>query len=222
MYNVVASHLLGRESFARKGSPEPARESKRGYNRLGNARKYFNMIPQQHRRPEGPNEDLEARDLVASNFTFRGLLFLRQPSLCTLHLVMAGDSHSHRPSLSQTNKKRKSRHASSRSIRDQQKGRMGPLDPAAGSQKHAKSNASLAASQKKVNRRHHAAQMKQKKIEALEDVTKLFNRKGAEKVQRVIAVVPLTNDVSAEEVVEHLLQSVGVEVQGEGGYRTGE
>lgn len=99
---------------------------------------------------------------------------------------------------------------------------MGPLDPAAGSQKHAKSNASLAASQKKVNRRHHAAQMKQKKIEALEDVTKLFNRKGAEKVQRVIAFVPLTDDVSAEDVVAQLLQSVGVEVQGEGGYRTGE
>lgn len=60
-----------------------------------------------------------------------------------------------------------------------------------------------------------------KKLE-MEESGKLFSRKGNERVQRVVAVVPLTEDVKAETIVERLLEAVGVEMTGEGGYRNGE
>lgn len=130
--------------------------------------------------------------------------------------------HSHRPSQKQANKPFKSKHASKSSVRDAAKGRVGK--PAVKQQTKKPSNASVEAAFKKANRKHHAKQMQDKKQAALAEVGALFSRKGAsgERVQRIIAVVPLTNDVSALELVEQLLGAVGVECQGEGGYRTGE
>lgn len=128
-------------------------------------------------------------------------------------------AHSHRPTQKQTNKPYKSKHSSKSALKDAAKGRTSR--PSLKS--HPKTtNATLAASHSKLNRRNHAKQMQDKKRALLEDVGRIFSRKGADRVSRVVAVVPLTGDVSALEIVEQLLASVDVECVGEGAVRTGE
>lgn len=134
-------------------------------------------------------------------------------------------SHSHRPSQKQANKPFKSKHASKSKLKDVQKGRSEKsrtATAASSSLKPRQTNAMLSAAHNKVNRRNHAKQMQGKKHAALAEVGALFSRRGGDKVQRVIAVVPLTSDVNPLEMVQQLLQSVGVECQGEGAFRTGE
>ena len=129
-------------------------------------------------------------------------------------------AHSHRPTQKQTNKAFKSGHHSSKSsLKDAAKGRTSRPSVKARS---TTTNANLAASHAKVNRRNHAKQMQGKKLAALEDVGRIFSRKGADRVSRVVAVVPLTGDLSALEIVEELLKSVDVECEGAGAVRTGE
>lgn len=130
--------------------------------------------------------------------------------------------HSHRPSQKQANKPFKSKHASKSIIRDAKKGRTSSQKLAASTGVKKATNASVEAAFKKANRKHHAKQMQGKKLAALAEVGALFNRKGSDRVQRVIAVVPLTSDVSALQIVEQLLEAVGVECRGDGGFRTGE
>ncbi|GEM09392.1 ribosome biogenesis protein tsr1 [Rhodotorula toruloides] len=135
----------------------------------------------------------------------------------------AMSGHSHKPHLKQSNKAFKSKHASKSTLRDQAKGRThrpNSKDPA--------SKAAKAASQKvqaknlKVNRRNHAKQVVRKKRELLEEQKGIFqgrNRNG-ERVQRVVAVVPLTEDVSSLETAEMLAQAVDGELTGTEGYRS--
>lgn len=127
--------------------------------------------------------------------------------------------HSHRPTQKQTNKSFKSKHASKGSIKDAAKGRT--HRPSLKS--HPKiTNAMLSASHSKINRRNHAKQILEKKKDKLEELGKLFSRKGAERVDRVVAVVPLTSDVEALDMVEQLLAAVDIECVGEGAVRMGE
>ncbi|KAK4333094.1 Ribosome biogenesis protein TSR1 [Rhodotorula toruloides] len=135
----------------------------------------------------------------------------------------AMSGHSHKPHLKQSNKAFKSKHASKSTLRDQAKGRThrpNTKDPA--------SKAAKAASQKvqaknlKVNRRNHAKQVVKKKRDLLEEQKGIFqgrNRNG-ERVQRVVAVVPMTEDVSALETAEMLAQAVGGQLTGTEGYRS--
>jgi ClpP class serine protease len=74
----------------------------------------------------------------------------------------------------------------------------------------------------RLNRRNQATQRKLKKRGELEELGQLFSRKGEEKVARVVAVVPMTGDVVASQVVEQLLAAVGVVGTGEHGMRTAE
>lgn len=128
--------------------------------------------------------------------------------------------HSHRPTY-KTNKSFKSKHATSRSLKDAAKGRT--HRPSAEHKSHPKhTNAMISAAHHKINRRNHAKQMQLKKRAELDEQSKLFTRKGADKVQRVVAVVPLCDDIDALDIIQDLVGAVGIELTGEGGYRSAE
>jgi len=129
--------------------------------------------------------------------------------------------HSHRPTQKQTNKSFKSKHASKGSLKDLSKGRTHrPLNNVKSNPKH--TNAMISAAHHKLNRRNHAKQLQLKKEAELESMAKLFTRKGTDKVSRVVAVIPMTDDVDPAEIVAQLLASVGVDCNGTGSVRTGE
>lgn len=128
-------------------------------------------------------------------------------------------SHSHRPTQKQTNKAFKSKHSTKGARRDEAKGRT--HRPAVKTAlTRGSSNASTSFT--RLNRRNQATQRKLKKRGELEELGQLFSRKGEEKVARVVAVVPMTGDVVASQVVEQLLAAVGVVGTGEHGMRTAE
>ncbi len=129
--------------------------------------------------------------------------------------------HSHRPTQKQTNKSFKSKHASKGSLKDLSKGRTHrPVQNIKSNPKQ--TNAMISAAHHKLNRRNHAKQLQAKKEAELETMAKLFMRKGQDKVARVVAVVPMTDDVDPAGMVSNLLGSVGVDCNGEGAVRTGE
>lgn len=113
--------------------------------------------------------------------------------------------HSHRPSLKQSNKAFKSKHASKGSLKNASKGRV----PNAGDGGKRKSGKSADAAQVKANRRNHAKQIHAQKRAAVVAQNKLT--KGAEaKAPRVVAIVQLCEDVDGEQIVRSLLESAGV------------
>jgi hypothetical protein len=83
-------------------------------------------------------------------------------------------------------------------------------------------SSSVQAKNLKVNRKNHAKQVLAKKKEMLEENKSIFNGKNkhGEKVQRVVAVVPMTEDVNAEEIVKQLAESIDSECEGVEGYRS--
>ncbi|BGP13572.1 hypothetical protein JCM10213_008709 [Rhodosporidiobolus nylandii] len=132
--------------------------------------------------------------------------------------------HSHKAHGKQSNKAFKgSRHASKSSLRDQAKGRTSRPAVKEGATKAAKqASQSVQAKHLKVNRKNHAKQVLEKKRELLEDQKGIFsgkNRSG-DRVQRVVAVVPMTEDVSSEAIVQLLAESTGNELTGTEGYRS--
>lgn len=133
--------------------------------------------------------------------------------------MSAPPSHSHRPTQKQTNKSFKSKHASKGSLKDAAKGRTHrpALKPSSKS-----TNATVSAAHKKQNRRNQAKQLQEKKQAALEEVGKIFARKGADRVSRVVALVPLTADVDPAELAEQLMRGVGLQCVGAGAVRTAE
>ncbi|GAA5952177.1 hypothetical protein JCM21900_006931 [Sporobolomyces salmonicolor] len=131
--------------------------------------------------------------------------------------------HSHRAHGKQTNKSFKSKHASKSSLRDQAKGRTHrPANKDSATRAVKAASASVQAKNLKVNRKNHAKQVLTKKRELLEESKGIFSGKGknGEKVQRVVAVVPMTDDVQAELVVQLLAESVGSSAEGVEGYRS--
>ncbi|GAA5966291.1 hypothetical protein JCM3765_005245 [Sporobolomyces pararoseus] len=133
------------------------------------------------------------------------------------------EGHSHRAHGKQTNKSFKSKHSTKSSLRDQAKGRThrpATKDPATRAVKAASST--VQAKNLKVNRKNHAKQVLAKKKELLEENKSIFSGKNkhGEKVQRVVAVVPMTEDVNAEEIVKQLAESIGSDCEGVEGYRS--
>ncbi|KAI0001276.1 ribosome biogenesis protein tsr1 [Russula compacta] len=111
----------------------------------------------------------------------------------------------HRPTLKQTNKPFKSRHATKASLKEQAKGR---VSRQAAKIVHA-SNASSA--QFKLNRRNHAKQIQLQKRQSLLSAVRIFG--GVDGAPRVVAVVPLCEDVASRAAVSALFQSLELPTQ---------
>lgn len=121
--------------------------------------------------------------------------------------IIMSTGHSHRPSLKQSNKAFKSKHASKGSLKTASKGRVS--NGAGNGEGKRKSGKSIDAAQVKANRRNHAKQIQAQKRAAVVAQNKLT--KGAEaKAPRVVAIIQLCEDVDNSEVVRQLLDSAGV------------
>lgn len=133
------------------------------------------------------------------------MFFLNTTQSEPLPCTMSG--HSHRPSLKQSNKAFKSKHASKGSLKNASKGRV----PTGGSENGQKrrSGKSVDAAQVKANRKNHAKQIQAQKRAAVVAQNKLT--KGSEaKAPRVVAIIPLCEDVGSDAVVKDLLNSAGL------------
>ncbi|TDL26092.1 ribosome biogenesis protein tsr1 [Rickenella mellea] len=111
-------------------------------------------------------------------------------------------AHHHRPTLKQTNKAFKSKHATKSSIKEQAKGRA-PRQPVKATP------ASASAAQLRANRKNAAKQVQLKKRQSLVSATRLFS--GVDGTPRIVAVVPLTLDANAKAAVSALAQSLDVD-----------
>ncbi|KAG0236041.1 hypothetical protein BGW42_004149 [Actinomortierella wolfii] len=112
------------------------------------------------------------------------------------------EQHHHRSNtkLKQSNKPFKSKHQTSRSLRDKAKGKVERVSIKHQSQRGASS---------KVDRRNAAKLLQQKKREELHRKNRIFDsRHGAPKI---VAVVPLCPDVTAESAIKHMFASVDQE-----------
>ncbi|KEP50919.1 ribosome biogenesis TSR1-like protein [Rhizoctonia solani 123E] len=110
--------------------------------------------------------------------------------------------HRHRPTLKQQNKSFKSKHASKGSLKAAAKGRVG------GSPK-TQPLASAALAQTKLNRKNAAKQNQIKKRAELADEGKIFH--GPNAAPRIVAVVPLCPDVSAQQTALQVVKAFGVD-----------
>ncbi|KAF8197913.1 ribosome biogenesis protein tsr1 [Pholiota molesta] len=111
------------------------------------------------------------------------------------------ETHSHRPTLKQQNKPFKSKHASKGSLKDAAKGRIARSSPKA-------SPSSNSAAQTRLNRRNNAKQAQLAKRSALVSATRVFN--GVDGAPRIVAVIPLTPDVSTKTVVSSLAEVLDI------------
>ncbi|CAE6385373.1 unnamed protein product [Rhizoctonia solani] len=111
--------------------------------------------------------------------------------------------HHHRPTLKQQNKPFKSKHASKGSLKAAAKGRVG------GSPK-AQPLTSAALAQTKLNRKNAAKQNQIKKRAELADEGKIFH--GPNSAPRIVAVVPLCPDVSAQQTTLQIVKALGVDI----------
>lgn len=136
---------------------------------------------------------------------------------------MANEGHSHRAHQKQSNKPFKSKHSSKSQLKDQAKGRTHrPAVKDAASKSERQQSQKVQAKHLKVNRKHHAKQVLDKKRQVLEDQKGIFsgkNRQG-DRVQRVVAVVPMTDDVDALATAQLLAESTGGQLSGEGAQRS--
>ncbi|EIN07032.1 ribosome biogenesis protein tsr1 [Punctularia strigosozonata HHB-11173 SS5] len=120
------------------------------------------------------------------------------------------EAHHHRPTLKQQNKPYKSKHATKSALKEASKGRISRQSPKA-------SNGQNTASQTRLNRRNNAKQIQVKKRQAIVSATRLFS--GPDGVPRIIAVIPLAEDVSARHVSSAL--ATGLESETDGCPETG-
>lgn len=109
------------------------------------------------------------------------------------------DHHSHRPTTKQVNKPFKTRHASKSSLKNEQKGKVEGWEQ--GSRKTPQQQILS-----KMDRRNRAKQLRQNHAHDREDKASVFA--GRDAAPRIIAVVPLCDDVSGEKVVGELSASV--------------
>ncbi|KAJ7141296.1 ribosome biogenesis protein tsr1 [Mycena epipterygia] len=112
-----------------------------------------------------------------------------------------GDTHHHRPTLKQQNKSFKSKHATKSSLKEAAKGRVPRQSPKAGA-------GSKIAAQTRLNRRNNAKQAQTLKRNALVSATRLFN--GVDGAPRIVAVIPLTEDISTRSAVSSLAEALDV------------
>ncbi|PBK73585.1 ribosome biogenesis protein tsr1 [Armillaria solidipes] len=123
---------------------------------------------------------------------------------------MGEGQHHHRPTLKQQNKSFKSKHATKSSLKDAAKGRVARQSPKA-------VVSSNTAAQARLNRKNNAKQQQLKKRNALVSATRVFN--GVDGAPRIVAVIPLSEDVNVHTIVSALAESLDVSTDGfvEGG-----
>ncbi|CAL1706457.1 unnamed protein product [Somion occarium] len=109
--------------------------------------------------------------------------------------------HHHRPTLKQQNKPFKSKHASKGSLKEAAKGRLANTTPK-------QLSATSTASQLRQNRRNQLKQAQTHKRHALVSATRIFN--GVDGAPRVVAIVPLTQDVDPRNTAVSLQESLDV------------
>ncbi|GAA6024224.1 hypothetical protein JCM11491_002511, partial [Sporobolomyces phaffii] len=133
------------------------------------------------------------------------------------------EGHSHRAHGKQSNKAYKSKHSTKSALRDQAKGRTHRPATKDGATRAVKAaSATVQAKNLKVNRKNHARQVLALKRDRLDESKSIFvgkNRHG-DKVQRVVAVVPMTDDVDPLEIVQVLANSIESPCEGVEGYRS--
>ncbi|KAF2212357.1 hypothetical protein CERZMDRAFT_112073 [Cercospora zeae-maydis SCOH1-5] len=115
---------------------------------------------------------------------------------------MAPEHHSHRPTTKQVNKPYKTRHASKSSLKNEQKGKVEAWEK--GSRKTPQQQV-----MSKIDRRNRAKQLRQNHAHDREDKASVFA--GRDAAPRIIAVVPLCEDVSSAKVISELTGSVEAE-----------
>ncbi|KAF7357807.1 Bms1-type G domain-containing protein [Mycena venus] len=111
------------------------------------------------------------------------------------------EAHHHRPTLKQQNKPFKSKHATKSSLKEAAKGRVPRQSPKA-------NPGSKIAAQTRLNRRNNAKQVQTLKRNALVSATRLFN--GTDGAPRIVAIIPLTEDVSTRSAVTSLAEALDV------------
>ncbi|KAG5352583.1 hypothetical protein C0989_001617 [Termitomyces sp. Mn162] len=114
---------------------------------------------------------------------------------------MVETQHHHRPTLKQTNKRYKSKHATKSALKDAAKGRIARISPKA-------STTTNASAQTRLNRRNNAKQAQAKKRNALVSATRVFS--GVDGAPRIIAVIPLCPDVDPKAIVTSLAGSLDI------------
>ncbi|KIJ61283.1 hypothetical protein HYDPIDRAFT_96707 [Hydnomerulius pinastri MD-312] len=112
--------------------------------------------------------------------------------------------HHHRATLKQQNKAFKSKHATKSSLKEIAKGRTQRPSP--------KSPAVSTAAQARLNRRNTQKQAQAAKRAALVTATRIFN--GVDGAARVVAVIPLCEDVRVAEAVRALGSAAAEEIDG--------
>ncbi|KAF9784341.1 ribosome biogenesis protein tsr1 [Thelephora terrestris] len=117
---------------------------------------------------------------------------------------MGAEAHHHRPTLKQQNKRFKSKHATKHSIKTAAKGKT--------ARQSLKSASTATIAQARQNRRNNAKQIQAKKRQALISATRLFS--GSDGTPRIVAVIPLTPDVSARSTIQGLAEVLDVPAEG--------
>ncbi|KAF7315865.1 Bms1-type G domain-containing protein [Mycena indigotica] len=118
---------------------------------------------------------------------------------------MPSTQHHHRATLKQQNKSFKSRHSTKGALKEAAKGKVPRKSPKA-------SNPSASTAQTRLNRRNNAKQAQAIKRQSLVSSTRLFN--GVDGAPRIVAVIPLTEDVDARVAVAALAESVDASMEG--------
>lgn len=109
--------------------------------------------------------------------------------------------HHHRSTTKVSNKSFKSKHATKSALKDRAKGKVERLERGMRKTPHQQVMS-------KLDRRNHAKQLRQNKVSERRDETSVFA--GRDGAPRIIAVVPLCEDVNEELVVKELNESVDI------------
>ncbi|KAF7983823.1 hypothetical protein HWV62_19079 [Athelia sp. TMB] len=116
--------------------------------------------------------------------------------------------HRHRPTLKQTNKSFKSKHATKSSLKEAAKAQGLHVQGKIARASPKSSPSASTAAQSKLNRRNNAKQNQTKKRNALVSATRIFN--GVDGAPRIVAVIPLSPDANPRSAVCALAESLDV------------
>ncbi|KAF8058804.1 ribosome biogenesis protein tsr1 [Lyophyllum atratum] len=119
------------------------------------------------------------------------------------------EAHHHRPTLKQSNKRFKSKHATNLRSRMLPKVRVSYPWPSRDALKT--SSTANGAAQSRLNRRNNAKQVQATKRSALVSATRVFN--GVDGAPRIVAVIPLSADINPRSVVLSLAESLDVSAE---------
>ncbi|KAG8825351.1 hypothetical protein FRC17_008713 [Serendipita sp. 399] len=107
-------------------------------------------------------------------------------------------THHHRSTLKQKNKPFKSRHATKSSLKEKAKGRVPSVHAPTTKRPDPRIPPLPTQAQAKQNRRNQAKQVQKAKRQSLVEATRIFN--GVDGAPRIVAVVPLCEDVTARDI----------------------